>query len=351
MSSTNGIDVDTINVDAIGVDTLIARIEKRQPVLNKTELTAVLRQKTVAGVGGLDVATSEQLAFLSNAKYVKALAQTQAAVVLIPEDQQENVPADSVALVVAAPYLAYASCSQLFAAAKPKAGIHPTAVVAETAVIGEGVSIGAFAVIGEAVRIGADSCIDSHVSIGEGSTIGERCVIKAHVCIAEDCQIGDEVRIHAQSSIGSEGFGFAPTADPASSGWERIAQLGRVIIGNQVRIGSQTCIDRGAVGDTVIADHVIIDNLVQIAHNVQIGAGTAIAANTGIAGSTKIGKRCIIGGAVGINGHLEIADDVTFTGMSMVTKSIKESGSYSSGVPAMPTQKWRKAAVRFRKVD
>ena len=127
--------------------------------------------------------------------------------------------------------------------------------------------------------------------------------------------------------------------------------MGRVIIGNDVRIGSQTCIDRGAVEDTVIGDHVIIDNLVQIAHNVRIGAGTAIAANTGIAGSTTIGKRCIIGGAVGIVGHLEIADDVTLTAMTMVTKSLTESGSYSSGTVAMPTSKWRRAAVRFRQVD
>jgi UDP-3-O-[3-hydroxymyristoyl] glucosamine N-acyltransferase len=123
-----------------------------------------------------------------------------------------------------------------------------------------------------------------------------------------------------------------------------------VVIGDQVRIGSNTCIDRGAIDDTVIGNHVIIDNLVQIAHNVHIGDGSAIAAHTGIAGSTRLGKRCIVGGAVGINGHIEIADDVTLSGMTMVTKSIKTSGSYSSGTAAMPTAKWRRAAVRFRQM-
>ena len=151
-------------------------------------------------------------------------------------------------------------------------------------------------------------------------------------------------------SIGSEGFGFAPTSDPSVKGWERTAQLGRVVIGDHVRIGSQTCIDRGAIDDTVIGNHVIIDNLVQVAHNVCIGDGTAIAAHTGIAGSTTIGKRCIIGGAVGITGHINITDDVILSGMSMVTKSINTAGSYSSGTAAMPTANWRRAAVRFRQL-
>lgn len=266
------------------------------------------------------------------------------------EKYRPQVPNTSIALVVATPYLAYASSSQRFAKQSAHSGIHPSAVLADSAFIGADVSIGPFCVIGEQVQIGARSCLDAHVVIESHSTIGTDCVLKSQVVIAHDCIIGNSVRLHTGVSVGSEGFGFAPTVDPSASGWERIAQLGRVIIGDHVRIGSNTCIDRGAIDDTIIGNHVIIDNLVQVAHNVQIGDGTAIAANTGIAGSTIIGKRCVIGGAVGINGHIEITDDVTLSGMTMVTKSIKTAGSYSSGTAAMPTANWRRAAVRFRQL-
>ena len=200
------------------------------------------------------------------------------------------------------------------------------------------------------MQIGDRSVLDANVVIEANSNIGTDCVIKSQVVIGHDCLLGNHVRLHAGVSIGAEGFGFAPTSNPSITGWERIAQLGRVVIGDHVRIGSQTCIDRGAIDDTVIGNHVIIDNLVQVAHNVRIGDGTAIAAQTGIAGSTTIGKRCIIGGAVGITGHIDITDDVTLSGMTMVTKSITKSGSYSSGTAAMPTANWRRAAVRFRQL-
>ena len=229
-------------------------------------------------------------------------------------------------------------------------GIHPSAVIAESAVIGNEVTIGPFCVIGEQVQVGSRSVLDANVVIEANTTIGTDCVIKSQVVIGHDCILGNHVRLHAGVSIGAEGFGFAPTSNPSVTGWERIAQLGRVVIGDHVRIGSQTCIDRGAIDDTVIGNHVIIDNLVQVAHNVRIGDGTAIAAQTGIAGSTTIGKRCIIGGAVGITGHIDITDDVTLSGMTMVTKSITKSGSYSSGTAAMPTANWRRAAVRFRQL-
>lgn len=354
---------------------LIDRIEKRQPVLNKVALSAEQLQTAVVGVNPLDKAAADQLSFLANARYKAALATTCAGAVLVEQANSEQVPPSTVALVVGSPYLAYASSSQLFepqltqeqmatlqSAANvvadatesqihPTACIHPTAVIGANVSIAAGVIIGPFCVIESGCSIGAGSKLTSHVSLAPHVTLGPDCHLFPQVTIGHNCQLGERVRVQAQASIGMAGFGFAPTADPATSGWERIAQLGRVIIGNDVRIGSQTCIDRGAVEDTVIGDHVIIDNLVQIAHNVRIGAGTAIAANTGIAGSTTIGKRCIIGGAVGIVGHLEIADDVTLTAMTMVTKSLTESGSYSSGTVAMPTSKWRRAAVRFRQVD
>ncbi len=334
----------------ITIEQLISQIEQRQPVLNKAELSAEQLNVKLSGIGSLTNATAMQLSFLADPHYISHLASSQAGAVLVTQQYREPTPARTIALVVAIPYLAYASSSQLFATRSVVSGIHSTAVIAASAVIGDDVSIGPYCVIGNGVEVGARSCLDSHVVIEDHTSIGTDCVFKSHVVIGHDSIIGSHVRLHAGVSIGAEGFGFAPTADPSASGWERIAQLGRVIIGNHVRIGSHTCVDRGAIDDTVIGNHVIIDNLVQIAHNVHIGDGCAIAANTAIAGSVIIGKRCIVGGAVGITGHVEITDDVILSGMTMVTKSIKKSGSYSSGTAAMPTPKWRRAAVRFRQL-
>lgn len=334
----------------ITIKQLISQIEQRQPVLNKAELSVAQLNLSLSSVGSLTDADSTQLSFLADPHYISSLANSQAGAVLVTKQYSAQVPAASLALVVATPYLAYASGSQLFARSSSVNGIHPSVVIADSAVIGEQVNIGPFCVIGEQVQIGARSSLDSHVVIEGHTNIGTDCVFKSQVVVGHDCLIGTNVRLHAGVSIGSEGFGFAPTQNPSVNGWERIAQLGRVIIGDHVRIGSNTCIDRGAIEDTVIGNHVIIDNLVQVGHNVHIGDGTAIAANTGIAGSTTIGKRCIIGGAVGITGHIEIADDVILSGMTMVTKSIKTAGSYSSGTVAMPTANWRRAAVRFRQL-
>ena len=334
----------------ITIEQLITRIEQRQPVLNKDDLSAEQLCLKLEGIGNLTTANSQQLSFLANPHYLPSLANSQAGAVLTTSDHQSKVTQDTVALIVAGPYLAYASASQLFARTALFKGIHPSAVIAESAVIGNQVTVGPFCMIGEGVQIGDRSVLDAHVVIEANSSIGADCVLKSQVVIGHDCVLGNRVRLHAGVSIGSEGFGFAPTSNPSVTGWERIAQLGRVVIGDDVRIGSQTCIDRGAIDDTVIGNHVIIDNLVQVAHNVRIGDGTAIAAQTGIAGSTTIGKRCIIGGAVGITGHIEIADDVTLSGMTMVTKSITKAGSYSSGTAAMPTANWRRAAVRFRQL-
>ncbi|MGO1281502.1 MAG: UDP-3-O-(3-hydroxymyristoyl)glucosamine N-acyltransferase [Psychrobacter sp.] len=334
----------------ITIKQIITRIEQHQPVTNKSEINVEQLSQELDGVGSLTTANPQQLSFLSGARYASSLVSTQAGVVLITADYRDQAPDSAVALVVASPYLAYASASQLFGHQSLSHNIHPSAVIADSAIIDEQVSIGPFCMIGEHVKIGKHSSLSAHVIVEDNATVGTDCVIKANVVIGHDCIIGSHVRLHAGASVGSEGFGFAPTSDPSTTGWERIAQLGRVVVGDNVRIGSQTCIDRGAINDTVIGNHVIIDNLVQVAHNVRIGDGTAIAAQTAIAGSTSIGKRCIIGGAVGITGHIEITDDVTLSGMTMVTKSIKAAGSYSSGTAAMPTANWRRAAVRFRQL-
>ena len=200
--------------------------------------------------------------------------------------------------------------------------------------------------IGENCVVGRNTIIQSHAVIDHHVEIGNDCFIDAHVTITGAAKLKDRVRIHANTVIGSEGFGFAPYQGK----WHRIAQLGSVRIGNDVRIGSNCSIDCGALDDTIIEDGVIIDNLVQIAHNVYIGSNTAIAAKTGIAGSTRIGKNCIVGGACGIIGHLEITDNVTLTAMSMVTKNIYEAGTYSSGIGLFENSHWKKTIVRLRQL-
>ncbi|AWY19590.1 UDP-3-O-(3-hydroxymyristoyl)glucosamine N-acyltransferase [Moraxella bovis] len=313
----------------IDLDKLICAIERCQAVLNKHILAN--RHVSVSRVSDLADADCESLAFLAKASYLSDLVGTCAGVVLVSERFAGKLPAlpDTTVMLVKDAYLAYASVSGLFDYQADN-GIHSTAIISPTATIGKNAKIGAYAVIGDFVQIGDDCQIDSHV------------------VIAHHCVIGDEVQIHAHASIGSDGFGFAPKMGADGLAWQKIHQLGRVIIGHRVRIGASTCIDRGAVGDTVVGDDVIIDNLVQIAHNVHIGRGTAIASMTGVAGSTHIGAGCIIGGGVGISGHLTIADGTTLTGKTFVAQSIDKAGSYSSGTTAMPTQDWRRATIKFR---
>lgn len=328
---------------------MMTAIEKYQSVLNKDDIDGSIK---ITGVANLSAATKHQVAFLAKAKYLDELNQTNAGVVLLSEqfiNEARTINPKCLYVLVKDAYLAYACVSTLFTPSCVT-GIHRTAIVADSAVIGNQVSIGANAVIGEKVVLADGVVVGAGVIIGERTQIGAGSQIDAATVIHYDCIIGEQTRIHSHANIGSEGFGFAPVATKDGRQWQRIAQLGRVIIGNHVRIGSHTCIDRGAVDDTVISDDVIIDNLVQIAHNVHIGCGTAIAANCGIAGSTKIGKNCLIGGAVGISGHLTITDDVTITSMSMVIANIQKSGSYSSGTVAMPSLKWRRAAARFRQM-
>jgi UDP-3-O-[3-hydroxymyristoyl] glucosamine N-acyltransferase len=299
----------------------------------------------IQGFASLQHAQPCHLAFLSNSRYKSQLLTTLAgAVILSAQDQADYSGA---ALVVANPYAAFARLSHLFdQTPKPHVGIHPTAVIADSAVIDPSASIGAYVVIEDQVQIAAEVILESHVCIGAGSVIGRQSWLDKQVTVQHHCVLGERVRVHAGSVIGGDGFGFAPH----NQAWYRIAQLGRVVIGNDVRIGANCTIDRGALDDTVIGDGVIIDNLVQIAHNVSIGAHTAIAANVGIAGSTQIGKHCIIGGASGIAGHLSICDQVHLTGMAMITKSIKQPGTYSSGTSFFDNTQWKKMVVRLRQL-
>ncbi|XID75649.1 UDP-3-O-(3-hydroxymyristoyl)glucosamine N-acyltransferase [Alkanindiges sp. WGS2144] len=299
----------------------------------------------ITGLASLQHARSEHLSFLSNSRYTSQLETTQAGAVLIKQEHLAGY--EGAALIVPNPYAAFAVLSHLFdQTPKPTAGIHPTAVISSSASISASASIGAFVVIEDDVVIEDNVILESHAFVARGSRIGKDSWLDKRVTVQHHCVLGERVRVHAGTVIGGDGFGFAPHEGK----WYRIAQLGSVIIGDDVRIGANCTIDRGALDHTNIGMGVIIDNLVQIAHNVQIGDYTAIAANVGIAGSAVIGRHCIIGGASGIAGHLSICDHVQLTGMSMITKSITQPGVYSSGTSFFENSQWKKAVVRLRQL-
>ena len=301
---------------------------------------------TVSGIGTLESANATQVSFLANPSYRKQLADTQAAAVIIHPDLKDECPV--AALVMNNPYMGFAKLSQLFNNLPPQIqGIHPSAIIADSAEIADGVSIAANVVVGEHVQIGEDTRIGPGCVINAYSIIGKKSLLHANVVMYHDVVIGDHCILHSGCVIGADGFGFAPN----SGSWEKIAQLGGVRIGNDVEVGANTTIDRGALGNTQIGNGVKLDNQIMIAHNVVIGDGCAIAGTVGIAGSTTLGKNCTLAGGVGIVGHVDIADGVHVTGMSLVSKSLKEAGVYSSGTAIMPASEWRKSAARFRQLD
>ena len=292
------------------------------------------------GLASLDAAQAKHIAFVNADKYLDhARASKAGALIVTPALKAQLDHCDNF-IVVANPYLAFAILTHVFEKKHTQQGIESTAQIHPSAIIADSAYIGHYVVIGE------ETVIQSHVKIDDDVEIGKQCFIDSHVTVTGETKIGNRVRIHANSVIGGEGFGFAPYQGK----WHRIAQLGSVKIGHDVRIGSNCSIDRGALDDTILEDGVIIDNLVQIAHNVKIGANTALAAKCGVAGSSTIGKNCVLAGGVGVVGHINIADNVTITGMSMVTKSISESGSYSSGTPMLESLHWKRAAVRFKQL-
>lgn len=302
--------------------------------------------RIITSLATLQSATHTQLSFIANPAYKKYLEGTHAGAVIVNPDLAEFV--STAKLIVSNPYLAYATLTQLFEPyPSVYTGIHPQAIIGQNVKFGEGVSIAAGAVIGAGASIGAGSIIGAGSVVGEDCVIGDRSCLKANVTLYPGVVMGADCVIHSGAVLGADGFGFAPTKE----GWVKIHQLGSVIVGDSVEIGANTTIDRGALDNTVIESGVIIDNLVQIGHNVRLGKNTAIAAHTAIAGSTQIGANCTIAGAVAIAGHLTIADNVHVTGMSMVSASLTEAGSYSSGVPLGPTKEWRKNAARFRQLD
>ncbi|TCD23959.1 UDP-3-O-(3-hydroxymyristoyl)glucosamine N-acyltransferase [Pseudomonas sp. IC_126] len=313
------------------------------------QLGATLRgdaAQPVSGLATLQDAGPQQLSFLANAQYRKFLENSRAGAVLLTPKDAEDYSGN--ALLIDNPYLAYARVSHLFET-RPKAasGIHPSAIIDPSAQVDPSASIGAQVVIEADAWIGADVVIGAHSFIGARSCVGAGGRLASRVTLCHDVRIGERVVIQPGAVIGGEGFGFANE----KGSWEKIAQLGGVRIGDDVEIGANTTIDRGALSDTIIGNGVKLDNQIMIAHNVQIGENTAVAGCAGISGSTKIGRNCMLAGGVGLVGHIEICDNVFITGMTMVTRSITEPGSYSSGTAMQPAAEWRKSAARIRHLD
>lgn len=297
-------------------------------------------------VAALEVAGPRDLAFVVDGKYLQRLASVRAGVVVLRAADADRFSGN--VLVSSNPRLCFTRAAELLhPAEEPVSGIHPSAVIAPDAQIGPGTEIGAHAVVEAGVVLGARIAIGAGVYVGRRAVLGDDCRIYPHATITENCILGQRCIVHPGAVIGSDGFGYAQDG----ARWVKTPQLGRVVIGDDVEIGANTTIDRGALGDTIIGRGVKLDNLIQIAHNVEIGDDTAIAACVGVAGSTRIGKRCTIAGQAGIVGHIEISDDVHVTGATVVSHTIREPGTYSSGAPLETYQSWLRNAVRMRQLD
>ena len=300
----------------------------------------------VTSINTLQNSRKGDISFLSNPRYFKYLADTNASAVILTHKHLPACPTNS--LIVDDAHIAYAKIADLiYANNRRDYAVSSTAITGKHCNIADAVYIGANVVIGDNVEIGEDCYIGPGCVIDDEVTLGKESRLITNVTLLARTKIGERVLIHPGAVIGADGFGFAKN----ENGWLKIPQIGAVVIGDDVEIGANSTIDRGAISNTLIGRGVKIDNQVQIAHNVHIGEHTIIAGCTGIAGSTIIGKRCMIGGAVGIIGHIQIADDVVITGMSFVLNSINKSGQYSSGLPAIDNKLWRKNIARFKKLD
>ena len=287
------------------------------------------------------------ISFLSNPKYTHYLYETQSSVVLINEDVVLENPVSATLIRVKNAYESVAKLLQFYESMKPrKTGIEPQAYISEKATIGKDCYIGAFAYIGDGAVIGDGTQIYPHTVIGDGVKIGAKSTIFPNVTIYQGCRLGNKVTIHAGCVIGADGFGFAPNTE----GYDKIPQIGIVVIEDDVEIGANTCVDRSTMGQTIIHKGVKLDNLIQVAHNCEIGENTVMSAQVGMAGSTKVGAWCMVGGQAGFAGHIQVADK-TFVGAQCgVISNTKGDGEKLIGSPAMDTKVFFKAKALYAKL-
>jgi UDP-3-O-[3-hydroxymyristoyl] glucosamine N-acyltransferase len=286
------------------------------------------------------------ISFLSNPKYTPYIYTTQSSIVLVNKDFVPEQEIKATLIKVENAYDSLAKLLTLYEQSKPKkTGIDSLAYVASTAKIGENVYIAPFAYIGDYAEIGNDVMIHAHATIGEHVKIGNNCVVYPNTTVYHDCRIGNNCTLHAGSVIGADGFGFAPTPD----GYEKIPQIGIVILEDNVEIGANTCIDRATMGATIIHKGVKLDNLIQVAHNVEVGENTVMASQVGIAGSTKIGQWCMFGGQVGVAGHIKVGDKVTVGAQTGIAGSIKSDNTVQ-GSPAIDAKNFGRSSVVFKKL-
>lgn len=300
-------------------------------------------------IGPLDGADAHTLSFLANPRYRQQLAGTGAGCVIVAPALAEEAARARAVIRCDDPYLAFARATQWWARQQrqaPAAGIHPSAVVDPSAQVDPSASIGPLAVVGAGAVIEAAAVLGAHVVVGDGAQVGPGARLAARVTLGERCRIGARGIVHGGAVIGADGFGFAPDRGR----WEKIEQLGAVRIGDDVEIGANTCIDRGALGDTEIGDGVKLDNLIQIAHNVRIGAHTAMAGCVAIAGSTVIGAHCTLGGGAGVVGHVQLVDHVHVSAYTLVSRSILKPGRYSGVYPFDDNAAWEKNAATLRQL-
>lgn len=311
-------------------------------------------QIMIAGIGTLHTAGPLEISFLSNPKLHSELPGCQAAAVILSEADWQNLQASTpmdglawVPVICSQPYLLYALLAQWFdrhRLANLPQGIHPSAIVSSRAIVSPGVHIGPLAVVEDDAHIGAGTRIGAGCFIGAGSVLGSDCLLHAHVTLYHGVRVGDRAILHTGVVLGADGFGFAP--DPRTPGaWAKIAQLGSVQVGNDVEIGANTTVDRGALEDTTLGNGVKLDNQIMIGHNCRIGDHTAMAACVGVAGSTIMGQRCMIGGAAMFGGHLTLADDVHVSGGTAVTSDILKPGRYTGVFPIAEHSSWQHNAA------
>lgn len=302
---------------------------------------------TVNTLSKIEEGTPGSLSFLANPKYSQYIYDTKASIVIISKEFEAEAEIAATLVRVDDAYGAFASLLKMYNQVKhQKTGVEQPSFIAESAAVGEETYVGAFAYLGENVKVGNGTKIYPHVFLGDNVEIGENCLILPGVKIYADCKVGSEVTIHAGTVIGSDGFGFAPNSE---NSYDKVAQIGNVIIEDHVEIGSNASIDRATLGSTIIRKGVKLDNLIQIAHNVEIGENTVIASQSGVAGSTKLGKNAMIGGQVGVIGHLNIGDNVKIAAQSGIGKDLKDN-EVVQGSPAFGYGDYQKSYVHFRKL-